>query len=252
VTPSRLGVAAVAAGLVVLVVARLATPSASPPLYDGIVPLEPYRWLNPPPGQPGGAEGATATAPVTAAQNPLIAVGTPELSPQAQVFAAPNALTLPAGASSVVVSIEPVEPPVEPAAGYIDGNVYRFTVTDQSGVPITAPASAKVTVVLRAADLRTDATIERFDGLAWRSLETSAAGAGSLISVVTEFGELAVVASGTSPYTNPSAGEPSLSILAALGVAVLAVTLVVILVGWRLVIRRRRERSRRRRPTRRR
>ena len=152
----------------------------------------------------------------------------------------------------MVVSIEPVAPSVQPAGGYVDGNVYRFTVTDQSGAPISAPASARVTVVLRASDLRTDATIERFDGLAWRSLETSVAGVGSLISVVTEFGEFAVVASGTNPYSNPSTGEPALPIFAGLGVAVLAVTLFVILVAWRLVVGRRRERSRRRRPTRRR
>ena len=50
---------ALGAGLLVIVAARLLVPAA-PPLYDGVVPVEAYRWLDPPPGQLGGAKGATA------------------------------------------------------------------------------------------------------------------------------------------------------------------------------------------------
>ncbi len=275
VKPSRLGLLALAAGLVVLVVARLAVPSASPPLYDGVVPLEPYRWLNPPLGQPGGAEGVTATAPLTQDQNQLVGVATPELSPQAQVFAAPGALTLPAGASSIAVSIDPIDVSLQPDGGYLAGNVYRFTVTDQSGAPVSAADSARVTIVLRAADASvTSATIERFDGLQWQPLDTSPAGSGAFIAVVTEFGDFAVVAPGTSPFPTappsgqqpnsplastrgvpapsrdepPSAGLSAETLLAAIVVVVAAAALVVTVAAWRLVARRRLERNRRSRP----
>jgi hypothetical protein len=127
------------------------------------------------------------------------------------VFAAPGVFTLPAGTSSIEVSIEPVESAVEPVDGYVDGNVYRFKVTSQDGSPITAPASARVSVVLRSADPSLgEATIDRFNGFAWQPLETSPAGIGSFIAVVTEFGEFAVVAKGVSPYpTGPAAGASS-------------------------------------------
>ena len=64
---------------------------------------------------------------VEGGQSGLIAVATPELSPQAQVFATPGSLTLPTGATSIKVSIEPVQATVQPADGYIDGNVYRIS-----------------------------------------------------------------------------------------------------------------------------
>ncbi len=199
----RLGLATIAAGLLLVVLAQLTAPLAGPPLYDGVVPTEPYRWLSPPPDHPGGAKGASATIGVSHGQNDLVAVATPELSPQAQVFGTPGALTLPAGATSIKVSIEPVQPVGPPADGYIDGNVYRMLMTDQRGRPVTATEEARVSVVLRSADpaLR-DATVELFDGTAWQKVRTSppGPGEGSFVAIVTRFGDFAVVGSGTSPY----------------------------------------------------
>ncbi len=132
---------ALGAGFLVIVAARVLVPSA-PPLYDGVVPLEAYRWLDPPPpGQHGGAKGATATISVQGGKSPLVAVATPELEPQAQILAQPGGLTLPAGAKTIKVSIQPVPAEGVPTDGHIVGNVYRITVTDQDGTPITAPAS---------------------------------------------------------------------------------------------------------------
>ena len=212
-TTQRLGLAAVAAGLLLVVLAQLAAPLAGPPLYDGVVPTEPYRWLSPPPDHPGGAKSASATIGVSRGQNDLVAVATPELSPQAQVFATPGALTLPAGTTSIKVSIEPVQPVVPPADGYIDGNVYRILVTDQRGRPVTATEEARVSVVLRSADPSlVDATVELFDGTAWQKVRTSppVPGDSSLVAIVTRFGDFAVVGSGTSPYpTNTPAAASS-------------------------------------------
>lgn len=201
--------AALGVGILVIVGARLVIPTA-PPLYDGILPLEPYRWLEPPPGQHGGAKGATAQIPVKGGKGPLIAVATPELEPQAQIYASPEGLTLPPGTRLIKVSIEPV--PVEgvPADGHIDGNVYRLSVTDQDGTPLTAPASALVSIVLRAADPTLgEATIEQFSNGSWVPLKTSSAGFGaSFLSVVTEFGDFAVIAPGAGPSA-PTTSSPA-------------------------------------------
>ncbi len=193
-------------GLVVIIAARMMVPTA-PPLYDGVVPIEAYRWLDPPPGQHGGAKGATAQIPVPDGRSPLVAVATPELEPQAQIFAPPGGLTLPAGARLIKVSIEPVPTEGVPADGHFDGNVYRLTVTDQDGTPLLAPASARVSVVIRAADPNlVDGTIAQFTDGSWVPLTTRSTGfGGSFLSVVTAFGDFAVIAPGAGPSLPASA-----------------------------------------------
>jgi hypothetical protein len=188
------------AGLLVIVAARLVLPAA-PPLYDGIVPIERYLWLDPPAGHPGGAKGAAADIAVRSGKSPLVAVATPELEPQAQIFAQPDGLTVPPGAQTIKVSIEPIASEGVPTDGHIDGNVYRISVLDDTGVALTAPASARVSVVLRATDpAQAEATIARFSGGSWQPLKTSSSGfGGSFLSVVTEFGDFAVIVPGPGP-----------------------------------------------------
>jgi len=209
----RLAPATLAVGLLVIAMAQVLAPAAAPPLYDGVVPLEPYLWTDPPPDHPGGAQGASATIDIKKGKNDLVAVATPELVPQAQVFAVPGGLTLLPGATSIKVSIAPRAPSVTPAAGYIDGNVYQILLTDQTGTPITADAAQRVSVVLRSADPTLgEATIARFDGTTWQPLKTSPPDmpGGGFLAVVTEFGDFAVIASGVSPYpTTPVSDEAS-------------------------------------------
>jgi hypothetical protein len=197
-------------GILVTAAARLAIPTA-PPLYDGVVPIERYVWLVPPAGHPGGAKGATADIPMAGGQSPLVAVATPENEPQAQVFAQPGSLVVPAGARSVKVSIQPIQTnPTEatPTDGHIDGNVYRINVTDDRGTPLTAPASAQVTVVMRGTDpTASNGTIERFSNGSWQPLKTTSEGfAASYLAVVTEFGDFAVVAPGAAASPVASGG----------------------------------------------
>jgi hypothetical protein len=201
----------VGAGFLIILAARLVVPSA-PPLYDGIVPIEPYVWLNPPPGAHGGAKGARAEIPVQGGSSPLVAVATPELEPQAQVFAEPGALTMPASANTVRVSIEPVPPEAAPTEGHIDGNAYRINVTDEHGTPLTAPASARVSVLLRTTSAaQAQATMARFSGGSWVPLKTSSSGfGGSFISVVTEFGDFAMIVPGQGPSATAT-GAPTMA-----------------------------------------
>jgi hypothetical protein len=169
------------------------------------VVLEPYLWLDPPPDHPGGAQGESATVAVEAGGNALVALATPESEPQAQLLATPGSLILPAGATSIIASIIPVEPVSLPPDGYIDGNTYRIELTDQAGNEVTADPSALVSIVLRSADeTLANGKIERFDGSRWEALETSPAGLTGFLAVVTRFGDFAVVAAGESPYPTPT------------------------------------------------
>lgn len=197
---------ALAAGLLLAAGAQLLAPLPGPPLYDGLVTVEPYRWLSPPPGEQGGAEGVTAVVPVTGSQSPLVTLSTTEVPPQASLFAEPGALTLPPGTTSLSVAIEPV--PVDagaapPADGHVTGNVYRVTIATQTGTLVTAPAAAEVTVILRAPDdTATEGTVAELVSGTWAPIKTEAAGLGaSFVAIVTTFGDFALLEPGTAPST---------------------------------------------------
>ncbi len=204
------GVAALAVGVIAIVAAQYVAPVRTPPLYDGVVVQEPYRWLQPPPGQAGGPTSAAGAAEPVNGSNPLIALATGEQPPQAQIFATPGSLGLPAGTTLIKMSIRPVAPATLPTDGHIDGNVYRISVTNQAGVDLTAPASQKVTVVMRSPGDDANVTMMQRTSVGWRSLETKGAGFGSAyLAIVTGFGDFALVAPG--PIGAPAPGGANAS-----------------------------------------
>jgi hypothetical protein len=214
----RVGWTLIALGLGLVLVIRIRDPRAAPPLYDGVVVIEPYVWLDPPPGELGGALGTSAKVAVTGGQNRIVAVATAEQPPQAQVLGTPGALVLAPGATSLSVSITPVEPVRPVPTGYIDGNVYRFVVVDQLGRPVTAPASAYVSIFLRAANpADVDGTIEQLKGTSWVPLVSSSEGGAGFLAIVTSFGDFAVVGTGASPFATPTFPETPPSPSAAAG-----------------------------------
>jgi hypothetical protein len=195
----------VALGFSLALLVRIRDPLPAPPLYDGVVVVEPYVWLDPPPDEPGGAVGTSAKIAAAGGQNRIVAVATAEQPPQAQILATPGALVLGQGATSLSVSITPVEPVQPVQDGYIDGNVYRFVVIDQLGRPATAPASAYVSILLRTANpADVDGTIEQFDGSRWVPLQSSSEGGTGFLAIVTSFGDFAVVGTGPSPFATPT------------------------------------------------
>jgi hypothetical protein len=217
--PSRdaiVGIRFLVVGAAVVLAAQLLAPLPGPPLYDGVIPVDAYRWLSPPPGQHGGATGASVVIPVSGTSSPLITLATTEVPPQAQLFAQPGGLTMPPGTSSLSVSITPVPPDAQPTDGHIAGNVYRVTITTQAGVLVTAPASAEVTVILRHPDITvSDASVSLLSNGAWQPLKTDAALAASFVAVVTTFGDFALI----SPGPGPSGVGPTPSVVASASAA---------------------------------
>jgi hypothetical protein len=200
---------ALGGGLLMAALARILVPGA-PPLYDGVVINEPYKWLEPPPGAEGGAQGATGTAALENGASPLIALATPEQPPQAQVFAPPGALVLPPGTTSLLLSITPIPTEGTPGSGHLAGNVYRISITNQAGVPTTAPPEAYVSVVMRGPEDVLEATMARFKDGAWNELDTSHAGYTSgFLSIVTEFGDFGLIAPGPSATSSAGSATPA-------------------------------------------
>lgn len=142
------GVAAVACYLGIVL---LAWPFPTRLLYDGLVPLPPYRWVHPPawrvrdnqPALPGS--GTVALGPPSRASE----ISTDD--DQALVTLPQGVLASQAGESTVKVKITPLDPATvapPPNARRFDGNAYRVEASyAASGAPavLTAPA----TIVLR-------------------------------------------------------------------------------------------------------
>ena len=207
---------AIVAGFGLAAIAAIVSPSAVPPLYDGVPVVEPYVWLDPPPGHPGHPTGNHATVAVKGGSSPLIALDTLELTPQAQILIPPSALKLPAGTTSLDVSITPVEPVAPPGDGHIDGNTYRIAIVTQAGEPVTATPGL-ATVVMRATAPPPDpVTMELYANGTWTALPTDSEGpADQFRSVVTGFGDFALVLPG--PAGSGSAASPASTDLTAPG-----------------------------------
>ncbi|HXQ96060.1 MAG TPA: cytochrome c oxidase assembly protein [Candidatus Acidoferrales bacterium] len=195
-----LAAGAIVAGLLLAAWAQLGGPLAGPPLYDGVVANDAYRYLTPSPGEHGQPGQAAEVVAVVAGRSPGFAVATTEQPPQAQVFAAPGALELPPGAAEVRVSIRAVAVPgTLPANGQVVGNVYAIAVTADGATPLSAPSSARVTVILREPAGAADARVERFAGGTWQPLTTYAEAQSLRLALVTGFGEFALVVGAPGP-----------------------------------------------------
>jgi hypothetical protein len=206
----RLALVAIFSGLAVVSIAQHFGPIARPPLYDGVVVIDPYKWLVPPPGLAGGAQGSKQSFPANSGWG----IGTPEQPPQLQVGADLGYLSMPKDTTAIEVSAEPVAPPAAaPAKGTIAGNVYRIDVTNQRGVALTPKPGDTVVIVLRGPPDLPSATIERYSKGTWTPLNTDSAGIPNIFSTSAPgFGEFALVApagwvpAGESQTSSPVAG----------------------------------------------
>ena len=179
-TDRRLGWLAILAGGALALAVQVATP-VGVPLYDGVVVQEPYRYLHPTGDQPGSPTTFSATVPVVGSESPTVVAATTENPAQAQVIGQEGAFVLTPSATSLLVSVTPIDAPAQPVGGTIAGNVYRFSVTDQSGTELAiTPCDGCISLVMRAPDGVGVASIQRFADGAWQEVETLHAGMVSL------------------------------------------------------------------------
>jgi hypothetical protein len=224
------GALVAALGLGLALAVQIATPVAVP-LYDGVVPVEPYRFLHPTGDQQGDPTSFTSTPAATGNESPFFAAATAENPPQAQLIVEQGAFRLSAGTSQLQVSITPVDPVAQPTEGTIAGNVYRFTATDSAGTSLVPnQCDGCRTMVLRAPDGVTDGTIGHFENGAWAPIHTLPAGVAAMFQVnVDAMGDFGVITGGPGGGSNgPERGlvfglDPLF-----IGVGALAVLLVAI------------------------
>ena len=236
-----IGFAAVAAVYLVAAVATIGT-GGHPlrPLYEGIGPSAPYRWVHPPP-----AFRSTNSAPVAVMESfdltPTGSQQEPGGSGDGQL-----ALTFPAGAippspgkTSVLLSFAPFDPGklgAVPVGLFSDGNAYLVTAFYEPGhVPIPAPAKP-VDAVIRT-PVSSTALLTSIDGRTWtripdQHIPTQAA----VAATITSFGYLLTVTNVPVVAASSSSGT---SIILPIGLGIAALLLLGAAVLWRSDRRRR-------------
>ncbi len=202
---------------------------AGPPIYDGLpLQTEPYRYLQPSPGQ------ATTAPPTSGSENvkpsiqglPFIA-NTNESPPQAELQADPNALAIPPSVPSLTITITPVPPAVPIPNGRLDGNSYRMAITVPGGAPVGVLPGKHVTVFLRGTGVNGKTVIDRFSAGRWSQLSTQAPGTGFHAADSDQLGDFALV------LLPGSAGGLSGGVRAAIAVAAAIVVIGLLLAAIR-------------------
>ncbi|MDQ6837083.1 MAG: hypothetical protein M3137_01740 [Actinomycetota bacterium] len=244
--PVLLGVAAVAA-YVGVAVATMSGGSRLRPLYDGLTPPPPYRWVSPPKEFAAGnvkPTPATDNLPLGADGTDIRGVATDDGQ---FVLNLPRGAVAPhEGDTSVTIDVTPLDPaslgPLPPGLR-ADGNAYRVSAVYQpSGQPVgplAQPGNVIVTVPEPTQDL-----LYSPDGRAWTRLSTrNLSGPVSPDSTFDKPGYYL----GAAPPTPGGDASPGSSGIGDRVLAVAVITVVLAAGLWFVpaVVRRRRHRRRR-------
>jgi hypothetical protein len=211
-------------GAALALAAQLAFPGAVA-LYDGVLPSEPYKYLDPGSGQAGSPGDYSGSPGLDNGVSKAFAAATTEQPPQAQLIAGPGAFVPPQGATTMNVSIAAVEPDSVPEHGAIAGNVYDIEVVDDEGNVFTVAAGGQPTITLRAPDGVTDAVIGHLGTAGWAAIQTTPAGALHLFQAqIHEIGQYAVLTGVAAPTDLTRV----LIILGTIGLPILAVIVYLV------------------------
>ena len=228
VAERRVGWLVVLVGALLALAIQVAQP-VGVPLYDGVVVAEPYRYLSPGPGQPGDPTSFESEPRITEpGVTPVFAAATTESVPQAQLIARRDAFRLTPGATGMRVSITAVPPAVPaPEDRAIAGNVYRISVTDQSGNTLAAnPCQDCRSLLLRAPETTGAGILMRIDNGAWVEIPTEhIPTTGTYQSNVDVVGDFAIV---TGAGGGAGGGDLTLIVLGG-GIVLIIVAFVVLL-----------------------
>lgn len=204
------------------------------PLYEGIGPSAPYRWVHPPP-----AFQSTNAAPVAVSESfDVPATGSaeePAGSGDGQL-----AITFGAGAvpgspnhNSVLVSVTPVDPAKLarlPAGLFSDGNAYLVSAFYEPGkVPI--PGVAKPADAVIRTPVSSVALLFSTDGKAWARIPDQHIPLQAAIA--TTFSTFGYFLTVTNVVVVPPSSSSSASILLVVGLGVAALLLLAAALVWR-------------------
>jgi hypothetical protein len=224
-------IALIAGALIAL--AWLLMPPRGLPLYDGLgLPPEAYRYLQPPPNTFHSNKKPTSGVVSLVLGNKTLPeedVYTTEQPPQAQLILPADAAHVPPNAGKITISVRPVPPPGQPSSGAIEGNVYAFAITTQSGASIPLRSKTSATIELRDPNLRDSPVIAHYDHGSWVSERTGKfLGTPIFGATVSSLGDYALIGSGRGAATATGSTWIVYVVIGAIIVALTAVGLVLI------------------------
>jgi hypothetical protein len=233
----RLGLA-LAAATYVLAAAITAVSSGHPvrPLFEGIGPAPPYRWVNPP-----RQFKATNISPLASTQSvALTSAGSPQagvstIDGQLVLALAAGAFPAASGQTSVEVATNPHDPAklgVLPAGLFPDGNAYEVRATYRpSGTAITQAAHPVDAIIETPAPAET--VLLSTDGKTWQPIATHhIPGRAAVATTFSKFGYLMAAAS--SPVDVTGSGSSGVwTYLLPILLGLVAIGLVTAALLWR-------------------
>jgi hypothetical protein len=224
--------------LALLSLAWIASPHPVP-LYDGIgFPDQPYRYVPPRGGTPP-ATAAVLSLRVSGGTNSGGLIGnSTEVGPQVSFYAPPQAFAV-TGSAPIAVAARPVPlaPPNPP--GVVDSNDYALTFTSPDGPVTVKPDAQPAAMTMRSGSAAPNARVMEYrasGGTTWRELKTRQVGRDIFTANAPGAGDYVLV-----DRQGASSGKSTsrTGLYGVVGATV--VLLVLVLVGVRVLSRRRPE-----------
>lgn len=146
---------AAAAALYVVVLATFGARGVGPPLYDGVLPIPPYRWVRAPAAHADTPPPASATATLALGPMGSAAAEVSTSDQQATVTFPQGAVPPLAGEAAVRVTLTPLDAAAvapAPSGRRFDSNAYRVeAVYAGSGTPVVLARPVDVVLEYAAA-----------------------------------------------------------------------------------------------------
>jgi hypothetical protein len=209
---------------------------ASTPVYDGIRPDEPYRYVDPPPGAKQTPPPTNAVATLRADGGRSLDAGyanSGESGPQISLYIPALALAAPTTARTIKVEAVPLARSApEPTDGRIVTNVYRISAGTTAGpAMLDSYGHDRPSLQMRAPTGRQPGPVfEHRTRTGWARVDTIRVGVDIYQGSLTSLGDWALVQLTASP---PSSGPGINWALLAGGVALLLVAGLVVAVRLR-------------------
>jgi hypothetical protein len=220
-----------------LLTAWLLAPAAVP-IYNGIGnPDEPYRFVKPPANAKTTKTPTSARAAVAVRNGATVGqfANTGETGPQLSLYLPPASLQVPAGATTINVTAQPLAPSAPlPTDGTIVTNVYRITA-DAGGQPVKVIGTGRSepTLQMRAPDASQPSPVfEHRTATGWQSERTIRVGTDIYQAQAPALGDWALVRLKSSASAGGGGGGIRWSFLGP-GIALLVVAVIVLMVRLR-------------------
>lgn len=168
------GVALASAYVVVVAVTMVATDHPVRPLFDGLTPPPPYRWVNPPPGYGTNIKATSDEVSVTLGDGGSVPAGPTAVNGQVTLNLPQGAIATRPGEKAVSIAVVPLDAErlgQLPSGLVPDGNAYDIRMTYRPSRTAVTSLAVPGNVVLATPE-PASVLVFSADGRHWETMET--------------------------------------------------------------------------------